>query len=71
MKTREEHLQWAKDRALEYWREGNIQDAVASMVSDLKNHDELRYHDTVMALGIIYVMQEDYDSVRLWIEGFR
>lgn len=71
MKTREDHLQWSKDAAMAHWRAGNVRDAVATMVGRLKQHPELKYHDSLMALGIIYVMQEDYEGVRRWIEGFR
>ena len=72
MRSRSEHLQWCKDRALEYWRAGNIQDAVASMVSDLNKHPETKTaNQSMMALGIIYVMQNDHDGVQRWIEGFR
>jgi hypothetical protein len=38
--TREEHLQWCKDRALEYANAGDNQSALASMLSDLGKHAE-------------------------------
>lgn len=34
--TRAEHLQWAKDRALEYVAIGDMNQAFASMTSDLR-----------------------------------
>lgn len=42
--NREEHLQWAKDRALEYVEAGELQNAIASMISDLQKHPELEDH---------------------------
>ena len=38
--TRQEHLQWCKDRALEYVKRGDNVNALASMLSDLGKHDE-------------------------------
>lgn len=71
MRTREEHLQWAKDLAMEDWRAGNLQDAVAAMVGRMREHPELKYNEYLVALGIIYVIQNDDEGVRRWIEGFR
>jgi hypothetical protein len=69
---RDEHLTWCKERALEYWRDGDLGNAVASMTSDLGKHDETQgYNSFIMALGIIYVASGDYDGVKRWIEGFR
>jgi hypothetical protein len=38
MMDRDEHLAWCKKRALEYWRAGDLANAVASMGSDLDKH---------------------------------
>jgi hypothetical protein len=43
MKTREEHLAWCKQRALELLADGDRAGAVASMISDLQKHDEPLY----------------------------
>jgi hypothetical protein len=48
--TRDEHLQWAKERALQYLPD-YIQ-AMTSFISDLNNHDELRDHPVIMLLGM-------------------
>jgi hypothetical protein len=73
MRTREEHLQWCKDRALEYWRAGDLESACASMVSDLNKHEEAKNFNNwfILGLGIIYVTQGDYAGMKRWIEGFR
>lgn len=71
MRTRDEHLAWAKARALEYLDAGDLTNAFASMGSDLRKHDELRgIADKMMQLGLLYVMQRDARELRRWIEGF-
>ncbi len=47
--TRAEHLQWCKDRAIEYINNGDKDQAWASMVSDLGKHRETVGH---MAIGL-------------------
>lgn len=72
MRTREEHLQWAKDMAMMDWRAGNLGDAVATMLGRLSEHPETKgYNDAILALGVLYVTNYDSDGVRRWIEGFR
>ena len=71
MMTRDEHLEWCKERAREYLDAGDLSNAVASMGSDLKKHPELGVNDGLMALGILYVMNFDECGVRRWVEGFR
>ena len=53
--TRQEHLEWCKQRALEYVDAGNIGDAWASMVSDLKKHEETSNHRAI-ELGTMMIM---------------
>ncbi len=69
--TRSEHLGWAKQRALEYVNEGDLSNAVASMLSDLRKHDAFR-DPVYAALGTLGLMeiQRGPDAVRKWIEGF-
>lgn len=40
MKTREEHLAWCKQRALEYIDRGEINEGLTSMMSDMSKHQE-------------------------------
>jgi len=42
MATRQEHLEWCKKRALEYIDINDLQQAFASMVSDLNKHPETK-----------------------------
>jgi hypothetical protein len=70
--TREEHLQWCKGRALKYLDEGDMSNAVASMLSDLGKHEETRGVGQTMApMGMMFLMQQDRDGVRKFITGFR
>jgi hypothetical protein len=72
MKTREEHLAWAKARALEYVERGEWADALGNMISDLKNHPELENHVGIQ-LGAILMLGGHLSSpgeVKNFIEGF-
>jgi hypothetical protein len=69
--TRDEHLAWAKQRALEYVDRGELADAVASMGGDLAKHPELGSGPYIVQLGMLRVLNGDRRGVREWIEGFR
>lgn len=70
--TRDEHMAWAKQRAMEYFDEGDLINAVCSMLSDLKKHPELEDHmgatmgSSILFAGFLRTPRE----VRKWIEGF-
>ena len=44
---RTEHLQWCKDRALEYVRLGDLDQAIASFQSDMRKHAETANHSAL------------------------
>jgi len=73
--TREEHLQWCKDRAMEYVNRGDLLNAVTSMMSDLQKHPETA-DNGAGALGMLGIMammraQEcDLPFVTSYIKGF-
>jgi hypothetical protein len=70
--TRDEHLAWCKKRALEYLDRGELENAVASMGSDLRQHAEfIGIVDKLMPLALHYVINHDSDGARRWIVGFR
>jgi hypothetical protein len=69
--NRDDHLIWCKERAMAYWREGDLLDAVTSMASDLEKHPETKCHPTLLTLGTMYASHLDFREVRRWIEGFR
>lgn len=72
MRTREEHLTLAKQRALEYVNAGELNSALASMMSDLRKHPETQASSTwpLMVLGMNAVSSGNKDELRRWIEGF-
>jgi hypothetical protein len=72
-RTREEHLEWCKQRAYRYWREGNLVEAVSSMGSDLNKHEATRTNANpyLILLAGMYATNGDSEGVRRWIEGFR
>lgn len=49
--SREEHLQWCKDRALIYCEQGDMKNALTSLLSDLSKHLETSNHPAI-ALGM-------------------
>ena len=53
--TRAEHLQWCKDRAMEYVNAGDLDQALMSMYSDLNKHIETEGHPDVQ-FGVILQM---------------
>ncbi len=67
--TRDEHLQCCKRRALAYLP-GDPTNAMASMISDLKSHDETRNHIGLQLAPMFYGAHRDPEEVRKWIEGF-
>ncbi len=70
--TRQEHLDWAKRRALDYLNAGDARNAVTSMLSDLTKHPELKNHPGGM-MGAMLVLGGHLHTdreVRKWIEGF-
>jgi hypothetical protein len=70
--TRDEHLAWCKQEAMAYWNAGDLKNAVASMMSDMRKHPETKGYPTVLdELAFRYLLDEDEPSVRRWIEGFR
>lgn len=71
-RTREEHMTWAKLRALGYCDSGDINNAWASIVSDLGKHTETQGHSAI-ALGMQLHMTGQLatpDKMRKFIEGF-
>jgi hypothetical protein len=70
--TRQEHLAWCKQRALEYVDAGDTQNAFTSMASDLGKHPETANHAGI-ELGMMQLMSgmlNDTDAMRKFIEGF-
>lgn len=70
--TREEHLAWCKKRAHEYLDQGDLQNAVASMMSDMQKHPETAFDngDAMSQLGLFSAMSGDRQAVKRYIDGF-
>jgi hypothetical protein len=70
--NRDEYLDWAKKRALEYLDRGDIQNAIASMGSDLNKHEDFKgISQKLMPMALWAVINNDIREARRWIEGFR
>lgn len=70
--TRAEHLEFCKKRALELCDAGDLQDAVASMLSDMKSHPDTKDH-IGLDLGLRLMMAGHLSTaakVRDHIEGY-
>jgi hypothetical protein len=70
--TRKEHLAWCKQRALEYLDRGDLTNALASMISDMRKHPENigAVHGILPMVGMLAVQEHDSVKLRYWIEGF-
>jgi hypothetical protein len=70
--TREEHLAWCKQRALEYVDNGDLTQAYSSMASDLGKHPDTTGHSGI-ALGMMLMVGGQLSTaaeMRKFIEGF-
>lgn len=70
--TRNEHLEWCKKRALEYVDMGDVTNAYASMVSDLRKHPETENHAALeMGAEMMFAGHlSTPEKMRRFIEGF-
>ena len=68
--TRQEHLAWAKARALEYVQHGDLDQAITSMASDLTKHAELGGEPLAWLVLAIRMDRKTPESVTRWIKGF-
>ena len=72
IQTRQQHLAWCKERALEYCDKGDLTNAWASMVSDLNKHPGTQGHSGV-EIGTLLMFSGGLSTVpemRKFIEGF-
>ena len=72
MESRETHLNWCKERANQYIEMGNLQEAFASMMSDLRKHPSTEMHPAIM-LGMQLLMTGNLsttEQMRHFINGF-
>jgi hypothetical protein len=73
METREKHLQWCKDKALEILDDsGNSGEAYASFCSDMSKHPDTEKHSAI-ELGMMMLIGGHLNSkyeMKKFIEGF-
>jgi hypothetical protein len=67
--SRQEHMQWCKDRALAYVGKDN-QEACNSMLSDLGKHDGTAPSQQMGFMLMMTVNRLDDQAVREFINGF-
>lgn len=70
--TRAEHLAWCKARALQYVDAGDVENAFASMISDLNKHPDTEGHAGA-ELGLLLLLSGRLSSaqqMREFIERF-
>ena len=68
---RAEHLQWCKDRAMEYVNAGDYNNAVVSMLSDLSKHPETENSVRIATmLSLTVMMDPSRDTVERFVRGF-
>ena len=73
MRTRAEHLQWCKDRAMKYVDASDYNSAVTSMLSDLGKHPdtESSANGFLAQLGMMELMNgPTTESITRYIQGF-
>lgn len=71
--NREEHMQWCKQRAMAYVEVGDLNSAVASMLSDLTKHPETEAVGKGIGaqLGLMELMRgPTRESITRFIRGF-
>lgn len=69
--SRSEHLDWCKQRALQYCNMHDLDNALASFMSDLGKHEETDRHPAIQ-LGIMLSMSGNLSTQRAmqeFIEG--
>ncbi len=70
--SRSKHLQWCKDRALEYISRGKLQNALTSMGNDLNKHPETKGHSGIyLGMSLFVAKQlETREEMEKFINGF-
>jgi len=61
--TRADHLAWCKERALEYVDQGDLSNAFASLISDLRKHPETESH-AAAELGMMLMMSGHLNTAK-------
>lgn len=72
MTETQQHIDWCKQRALEYLCREELELALSSMISDMMKNEEAarRLDQFIMKAGQLHVQNSDMKGLRSWIEGF-
>jgi len=70
--TRNEHLEWCKQRAIEYVETGDTQNAFVSFQSDMRKHNETENHTALELMTQMFFAGHLTTSIQMrkFIEGF-
>ena len=70
--TRAEHLQWCKDRAIEYIKVGDAEQAFASFGSDMAKHTDTANHSALKLGAMLFFGGHLATPAKMeqWINGF-
>ena len=72
LKTYDEHIEWCKQRARVLLDDGDVPQAIASMLSDLGKHPETERVGKAMAMmGLMFAARGDLNEARKFVEGFQ
>lgn len=69
MDTREEHLEWCKQRARVYLDMGDGNQAYASFISDMRKHPGTENHPA-LEMGGMLLVSGNMNNIRKFIDGF-
>lgn len=67
--NREEHVAWCKKRAHEYLERLDIENAIASMLSDMGKHPDCGVNSHITVLGMMTITDGDVAAARRFIDG--
>ena len=72
MMNREDHLEWAKERAHQFVRFGDLQGAVNSMSTDLMKHPEFDKENVAFKANAasFFAVADGNRAVTAWIDGW-
>lgn len=69
---RSEHLQWCKNRAMQYINAGDVPGGLASFISDMSKHKETEDHSALQLMGMLMMggQLSSASEASKFIQGF-
>jgi len=68
--TREQYIEWSKERALALLTVGRMHEAVASMMMDMRKHPNCGVPHEIHVIGIFAAAAGNAAVAQAYIEGF-